>query len=240
MTQASTPASPAAATGAVKLADMDLRIGQPVQLVIEAAQTYKHYTRLIGYVEPDFLMLRVPLENGWAVPMQAGQSLQVRVFSGVSIFDFDSRIQTVLLHPRNFMLLDCPRHIRQTRLREHERVKCDLPVQALQPETGQVIPGEFRVQDLSAGGAALVGPVPLGGIGRPVPLNLRFCLHTTGTKEQVQIDATVQSVQALQNAQGQVTGYHHGLRFGRIDPLIVLLVHELQKPRAASGPATPA
>lgn len=224
MTEPSTPK-----TAALQLADMDLHIGQPVQLVIEAAQTYKYYTRLIGYVEPDFIMLRVPMEKGWAVPLQAGQTLQVRVFSGVSIFDFDSRIQTVLLHPRNFMLLDCPAHIRQTRLREHARMPCDLPVQVLRDGQGSVRGSVCQLRDLSAGGAALFSPVALGAVGQTLLLGLDFALQTTGTQEQLQIEAHVQSVQALQDAQGRVSGHLHGLRFARIEPLIALLVSERHK-----------
>jgi len=231
MTETAKPPTAAPPPTRVQLADMDLRIGQPVQLVIEATQTYKYYTRLIGYVEPDFIMLRVPMENGWAVPLQAGQSLQVRVFSGVSIFDFDSRIQTVLLHPRNFMLLDCPAHIRQTRLRSHERVKCALPVKVLRTGSGASVAADGLCQDLSAGGAAVVTPEPLGAVGDTLLLDLAFSLQTTGTQEHLQIEATLQSVQPLRNAQGQDSGHHHGLRFSRIEPLIALLVNELHKPR---------
>lgn len=39
MTAASTAPAPH------PLADMDLRIGQPVQLILQGPQTYKHYTR---------------------------------------------------------------------------------------------------------------------------------------------------------------------------------------------------
>lgn len=50
-----------------RLSDLDLRIGQTVQLITRRPQPVKHYTRLIGHVEPEYLMLRVPVENGWSV-----------------------------------------------------------------------------------------------------------------------------------------------------------------------------
>ena len=51
------------------LGDMDLRIGQTVQLITRGKHPSKYYTRLIGHVEHEFIMLRVPVENGWAVPL---------------------------------------------------------------------------------------------------------------------------------------------------------------------------
>jgi len=215
----------------VRLADMDLRIGQTVQLITHGPQPSKHYTRLIGHVEPEFIMLRVPVENGWAVPLNEGQVFDVRVFCGVSLYEFQSRLQTLLLHPRNYMLLTCPTQIRETRLRSHERVQCALPVHVLQAPAGQAPLTDFQFQDLSGSGAALVGPQALGEAGQSLELGLDFDLAATGTHEKLVLNADIQSVQAVRNQAGQTAGYHHGVRFRKIDPRILLLVNELQKPR---------
>lgn len=219
-------------TAAIELADMDLRIGQTVQLITQGPKASKHYTRLIGHVEREFIMVRVPVEKGWAVPMEAGQNLSVRVFCGVSLFEFDCRLETVLLHPRNYMLLSCPSHIRQTRLRSHERAKCALPVQVVQAHGAPPSEG-FQFQDISGSGAALLGPVALGEPGASLVLSLSFYLAATDTQECLQLQADIQSVQAVRNQAGQTTGYHHGVRFAQVEPRILLLVYELLKPRAA-------
>lgn len=211
------------------LGDMDLRIGQTVQLITQGKHQSKYYTRLIGYVEHEFIMLRVPMENGWAVPLEAGQAMDVRVFCGVSLYEFESRLETVLLHPRNYMLLSCPSHVRQTRLRAHERAKCALPVQVLQSPRGPVATG-FQFQDLSGGGAALVGPQALGEPGQALEVALDFHLQATDSQERVVFAAEIQSVQALRDQAGQTTGCHHGIRFAHTDPRVLLLVSELLRP----------
>lgn len=218
----------------LRLTDLDLRIGQTVQLITRGPQPAKHYTRLIGHAEPDFLMLRVPVENGWTVTLDEGQSLDVRVFCGVSLYEFESRLQTLLLHPRNYMLLSCPLVVRETRLRSHERAQCALPVRIAQAPSlsGGAMHQGFRFQDLSGSGAALVGPQVLGEVGQSLQIELVFDLAATGTREQLVIGANVQSVQPVRDATGQTTGHLHGIRFHQVEPRILLLVNELQKPQA--------
>lgn len=215
-----------------RLADLNLRIGQTVQLITHGPQPRKYYAPLIGFVEREFIMLRVPLENGWAVQFNEGQSLNVRVFCGVSLFEFESRLQTLLLNPRNYMLLGCPVSIRETRLRSHERAKCALPVRILDAPAALASGSGFQFQDLSGGGAALVGPQPLGESGQHVRLQLDFHLTATDSQEQVTMEADIQSVQPVRNASGQITAYHHGIRFAQVEPRVLLLVSELQKPQS--------
>lgn len=214
-----------------RLGDLDLRIGQTVQLITHGPQPRKYFAPLIGYVEREFIMLRLPIENGWTVQFNEGESLDVRVFCGVSLFEFEVRLQTLLLHPRNFMLLSCPTSLRQTRLRSHERAKCALPVAVLEAPLGVSPEDHCQFHDLSGGGAALVAPEPLGDLGQHLRLQLDFHLAATDTQEEVLLDAEIQSVQPLRNQSGQTTGYQHGVRFAYIEPRILLLVSELQKPQ---------
>lgn len=214
-----------------RLTDMDLRIGQTVQLITHGPQPRKYYTPLIGFVEREFIMVRVPLENGWAVQLTEGELLDVRLFSGVFLYEFQCHLQALLLHPRNYLLLSAPASMRQTRFRSHERAKCALPVQVLQAQTGQTPAEGFQFQDLSGSGAALVGPQALGEPGQRLHVQLDFHLAATGTQESLELVADIQSVQPLRNQSGQATGYHHGIRFLDIDPRILLLVTELQRPQ---------
>lgn len=222
---------------ALRLSNLELRIGQTVQLITHGPHPSKYYTRLIGHADPHFLMLRVPLENGWAVTLKEGQSLDVRVFCGVSLYEFESRLETLLLNPRNYMLLSCPSAIHETRLRSHERVQCNLPVRialAPAPRAGGIEEG-FRFQDLSGSGAALVGPLMLGEPDQSLRVELTFELAATGTQEQLVMGADLQSVQPLRDAAGKISGYLHGIRFHEVEPRILLLVNELQKPYAQSA-----
>jgi c-di-GMP-binding flagellar brake protein YcgR len=214
-----------------KLVDLDLRVGQTVQLITQERQPRKYYTRLIGYVDQEFVMLRVPVENGWSVVLDEGQLLEVRVFCGVALYEFQCRLQALLLNPRNYMLLSYPEHIRQVRFRSHERVQCALPVHIAQAPGELASDKGFQFQDLSGSGAALVGPQALGEAGQPVRLQLDFRLAATDTQEQVMLDAVIQKVQALRDPSGRVTGYHHGVHFEKVEPRILLLVSELLRPQ---------
>jgi len=184
----------------LRLSNLDLRIGQTLQLIAHGPQPAKHYTRLIGFVEQEFLMLRVPVENGWTVTFDEGQRFDVRVFSGVSLFEFETRLQTLL---------------RVTRT-----------------PAGQSEPSAYRLQDLSGSGAALVGPRALGEPGQSLQLGLDFDLAATGTHEELLLGGDIQTVQPLKDASGQVKAYLHGIAFHKVEPRVLLLVYELQKPLA--------
>ncbi len=212
------------------LSGMNLRIGQPVQVLWRGAYEYKHYTRLIGFWEHDYVILRMPMENGWPVPLSNKQTLDVRLFSEVSIFQFSTSVQSVQNHPRNFVILDYPQTVQETRLRSHERVNCQLPVRITHSSIG---PCEgYHFLDLSGSGASLVGPHPLGSVQSAITLELAFELKATGTQECLLLPATVQAVQALPVDSAHTTLYRHGIQFEHIDPRVLLLVHELPRKRS--------
>jgi len=216
----------------LRLSDLDLRVGQTVQLIGYGKKPVKHFTRLIGYAEPDFLMLRVPVENGWTVTFDEGQLFDLRVFCGVSLYEFETRLQALLLHPRDYMLMSWPQKIREKRLRSHERVQCALPVHVLQAPkpADEAQAGAYRFQDLSGRGAALVGPQALGEVGQSLQVKMEFSLASTGTQEELVVGADIQTVQPLRDTSGNSVGFLHGIRFHRVEPCVLLLVSELQKP----------
>lgn len=219
-----------------KLSEMNLSIGQPVQLVLHGAKEYKHYSRLIGFVEPEYVLLRVPTERGWAVELRNGQAAQVRLFSGLSINEFSTYILSFQLHPRYLMILDYPQAVSEQRLREHERVRCQWPVKVTQGPSGSPVHASgFELHDLSGGGAALVGPQPLGDVGQALSVEIAFHLQATDSHEQVPLSATVQTLEVQRASDGTPTAYKYGIKFEKVDARILLFVNELQK--TASGRA---
>ena len=62
-----------------KFADMKFQVGQRVQLIQDGKSTHKHYTNVIGWVENEFLMLRVPQDDGWIVHLSEGMNVEVRL-----------------------------------------------------------------------------------------------------------------------------------------------------------------
>lgn len=214
-----------------KFSDMDLRVGQRVQLIQDSATAHKHYTSVIGYVENEFLMLRVPQEDGWIVHLNEGMNVEVRLFSGLSIFTFKSHINTMLLNPRNYMLLSFPEDIEETPMRAHLRVRTSLPVEILTSPAGESTLNQFHLHDLSGGGASIIGPQKLGAPEEHLKIGLRFDLQSTGKSEHVELEATIQNVEPVhaENKAGTKTDFQHGIKFKETDARVVLLVHELQQ-----------
>jgi c-di-GMP-binding flagellar brake protein YcgR len=209
---------------------MKFQVGQRVQLILEGPNAHKQYTSVIGWVENEFLMLRVPQEDGWVVHIREGMNVEVRLFSGLSIFTFKSRINTLLLNPRNYMLMSFPENILETPMRAHLRVRTSLPLEILQSTAGPNL-GDFHLHDISGGGASVVGPHKLGDVDSPIQLKLRFDLQSTNKSEEVSIAGTIQSVELVHRANQNQSQpeYQHGIRFHEPDARVVLLVHELQQ-----------
>jgi c-di-GMP-binding flagellar brake protein YcgR len=214
-----------------KFADMHFQVGQRVQLILEGPSEHKQYTSVIGWVENEFLMLRVPQEDGWIVHLREGMNVQVRLFSGLSIFTFKSRINTMLLNPRNYMLMSFPEEILESPMRSHLRVRTSLPVEILASTLAGHNLGEFHLHDISGGGTSIVGPRKLGEVDSTVQLRLRFDLQSTGKSEQVDMRGSIQNVELVHRANQTDSSpeYQHGIRFHEPDARVVLLAHELQQ-----------
>jgi hypothetical protein len=191
---------------------MGLRVGQNLQLLRHNPSTYKCYTSLIGYVDREFFLVRLPREAGGAVRFEQGQMLEVRLFSGLSIYSFDSCIESLLLHPRDYMLMTYPGEIREHRLRGHMRVPVKMAID-IKP-AGAAASGlvGYQILDLSGSGALIAGPQPLGQVGGRWLVTLTIQNVTT--------------IQAADQAGGVM--HHHGVKFDTVDPRIALLVHEIQ------------
>ena len=214
-----------------KFSDMHFQVGQRVQLILEGAGEHKQYTSVIGWVENEFLMLRVPQEDGWIVHLREGMGLEVRLFSGLSIFTFKSRVNTLLLNPRNYMLMSFPEEIFETPMRAHLRVRTSLPVEILGSDLAGHNLGDFHLHDISGGGTSVVGPHKLGEVDSQVRLRLRFDLQSTGKSEDAEMVGTIQNVELVHraNQSNSHPEYQHGIRFHEPDARVVLLVHELKQ-----------
>ena len=210
-----------------QLAALGLKIGQTVQIIRHTPLPSKHYTQLIGFVEHEFIILRVPKTDGWPVHFIEGERLTVRAFGGLLIQEFESYLIALLRHPRNYMTLGCPDSVRTAPLRSHERVRCALPVRVVSDAASRAPLEGYSLQDLSGGGAAVVGERAIGAVGDALQVEVEFPLGATNTDETVALSAVIQSVQPLPNPVPDTTGFLHGIQFQRVEPRILLLIHEL-------------
>ncbi len=208
-------------------ADMDLRVGQKMLLMVDWPTPEKYYSQLIGYQEPEFLIFKPPEANGGTVQLALGKNVEVRLFSGVSVFSFKTRVQAFLMHPRNYMLMTFPENIEESRLRAHTRVACDLPA-TLSGLPGSSSAQEVYIKDLSGGGALVLASKALAPVGTAVSLTMALNLQATGQVERMSLAATIRNVLEHKDPHGS-SHFRHGLEFTQPNPKVFLWVHELQQ-----------
>lgn len=201
--------------------DMNLQVGVRLQIMPRhASSPTVQYTSLIGFVADEYLLLQIPHQEGVAVDIAAGTEVALRVFSGVSVFTFDARVEAVLKSPRAFMLLSFPDNIQKVGLRKAVRVKANIPVRIINPATREVMK-EATLSDISLSGALVSTSNPLGATGDTI--HIEFSILVQSQNEEVAI-ATSASVRSVQQAVGTApdggsfyTLYTYGINFLDID-----------------------
>lgn len=180
--------------------DMKLQIGARLQLMPARSQKTTYYSALIGYVAGEYLLLKIPTENGLSVPMQEGEHVTVRVFSGVSVFTFACSIESILLAPRYYMHLSFPKAIQATPLRKAARVRVNLPARiGHAPGTS---PGSALLSDLSITGAFIATEGEAGAPGEKISVAFTFRIQPTNQEVRIEAQATIRSCRPL-NANGK-------------------------------------
>jgi c-di-GMP-binding flagellar brake protein YcgR len=205
----------------IEFEDMNLQVGVRLQIMLKGASVPTVlYTALIGFVSQEYLLLQIPQENGKPVAIPENAAVAIRVFSGVSVFTFDSKVESVTHAPRAFMLLAFPQEIQKVGLRKAIRVKANLPVRILNPVDKEVLK-EATLSDISLSGALVSTSNPLGSTGDTI--SIEFSIRAQPQNQDVTI-RTSASVRSVQQAVGSTpdggsfyTVYTYGINFLDID-----------------------
>lgn len=201
--------------------DMNLQVGVRLQIMLkQATAPTVQYTSLIGFVANDYLLLQIPQQDGQPVDIEQGAEVALRVFSGVSVFTFEAKVEAVLASPRAFLLLSFPANIQKVGLRKAVRVKANIPVRIVNPVDREVIK-EATLSDISLSGALVSTSNPLGGAGDTI--HIEFSILVQSQNSDVPI-ATTASIRSVQQAVGTApdggsfyTVYTYGINFLDID-----------------------
>ncbi|APW38153.1 hypothetical protein RD110_13885 [Rhodoferax koreense] len=205
----------------IEFEDMNLQIGVRLQIMLsEVSNPTVHYTTLIGFVSGEYLLLKIPQENDKPVAMKNGDPVVIRVFSGVSVYTFSSKVQAIQHAPYASMYLDFPGAIQKVGLRKAVRVKANLPVK-IKSATDPNVFKMATLSDISLTGALVSTARPLGGAGDTI--NIEFSLRDQTSNQDVTI-ATTASIRSVQQSAGSTedgasfhTVYSHGINFHDID-----------------------
>lgn len=189
--------------------------GEIVQLQSLAAGTKETYSvRLVGYSKGRSLLTTVPEAGGKLLPISDGQTFEARIFSGLVIGTFSTRVLKVQLAPYPYLHLAYPAGVHAMRLRKAMRAAVELEAGIYDKQGGSLI-ATGLINDISVGGARLLVDKPVGRKDETVYLG--FKAQVGDIEEAVQVAAVVRSVVADTGPDGQPRNVY-GLQFETLNP----------------------
>ena len=206
------------AAGNVSFEDMNLQVGTRLQLITHGVTRNEYFSSLIGYETNRYIFIRMPQKEGFAVPLKVATKVDVRIFSGVSIFTFTSMVEYIYNTPRIFVELAFPGQIRMIPLRKDIRINITIPVTVLRVNNKPLgTPLSVSALDLSVTGTMIASDTAFGVVGDNV--NISFPLRNVATNE----DAVIDVVGTIRNRRDDVdsagkTVYRHGVLFQELRP----------------------
>lgn len=202
--------------------DMQLAVGDRLQVQVPAhLKVPRTYVRLIGHHDKKSLVVTAPMHKGARVPLIDNELLVVRAFTRQSAFLFNCAVLRVCRLPFDYLHLSFPTEIKGTVIRKATRVRAAVPVEVVGGSAEH--PGGSVMENISASGALVIAPAPLGNKGDA--LRLRFTLEVHGCPSDVELDARLRYLDLSSEANdlGDVT-YQHGFEFENPEiPMLMLL-----------------
>lgn len=176
---------------------MALAVEGRVQLLVSReGQHYGHFSTLVGYVRDEYLLVRVPYANGLPIVLYEGETVSVRVFSGVDVHVFDVDVTHVWNLQLGCVQLDFPREIRTTALRREIRVKVALPARVHSDAVGTPLAATLR--NISVAGALVETQQPLGDIATRV--QIEFAATTADMASEFAAAGTIRNARERKSA----------------------------------------
>jgi c-di-GMP-binding flagellar brake protein YcgR len=196
---------------------MNLQVGTRLQLITHRRiKPVQYFSALIGYVKDEYIIFRIPTENGAPIALAEGERLTIRVFSGVKVCSFACTVERVFGRPLLYVHVSFPKTIQGTSLRTAMRVKVDLRAHLSGSGThGSPLP--CTILNLSVSGALVVSTSRL-----PVDekqIMLQFSLKAPPDDQEVRIcaRAAIRNVNASKAADESEV-FTYGMQFLDLDP----------------------
>ncbi|ULX53726.1 hypothetical protein A9P79_17355 [Cupriavidus taiwanensis] len=171
---------------------LGLQVGTLLHVKLDGEAARPAASRLIGFIEQG-LFITWPQLGGRDLPLQAGDGVVLRGFSGQAIHSFTSTITAVCRSPFRYLVLSAPVQQHATPVRKAARVPTRLAAYLTEPGDDDGIGiGAARLSllsDLSTGGALVQTTSPAPAPGSRV--RLRFNLRTASLDSEVVIDGWV-------------------------------------------------
>lgn len=171
---------------------LGLQVGTLLHIKLEGEAARAAASRLIGFIEQG-LFVTWPQLGGRDLPLQAGDVVLLRGFSGQAIHSFTSTITAVCRSPFRYLVLSAPAQQQALPVRAAARVPTRLAAFLTEPgEDDGIDNGAARLallSDLSTGGALVQTTAPSPAPGSRV--RLRFQLRAASFDSEVTVDGWV-------------------------------------------------
>lgn len=209
---------------------MNLQVATRFQFFLHRdAKPVQYFSTLIGYVKDEYLLVKIPFENGAAVSLREGEKLTVRIFSGVNVCSFDCTVMRVFLHPFFYVHLTFPTLIQGTSLRMAMRVKVRIPARlCTTANAAESAARTVLLTNLSVGGALIECGQDLGRTPDTVFLSFKLASH------QGEQEVLVNTRMAIRNASVRKASadepndtYTYGVQFVELDPAHQVMLQNL-------------
>ena len=149
---------------------LDIAIGTRMMLSLPGAFE-NDQVELVGLVQGDFLILRMPLVQGLRARFAAGEPVVMRYLARGAIYGFTSSVLCSATRPCFLLFIAFPEVLEQLELREHRRVNCLLPV--TMRAGGAVI--DAIMLDISLGGCQVA--LDVGETAKALAVGVHVELH---------------------------------------------------------------
>ncbi|WP_342117943.1 flagellar brake protein [Pseudoduganella sp. OTU4001] len=205
---------------------MNLQVGGRIQLITHRTlRPVQHFSTVIGWVKDEYMIVKIPQENGMPIAISEGDKLTVRVFSGVNVCSFSTVVQRVFLRPLMYAHVSFPTDIQGTSLRAAMRVKVDIPAQMIRDDGHHA--SVFLV-NLSVSGALVESATPVGRDGDLVQLDFTLLAPPDNRQVVIHTPALIRnaSVAQSQKMEGKDV-FSYGVQFTNLDPAHFTLLQNL-------------
>lgn len=197
---------------------MNLQVGTRLQFITHRTlRPIQHFSTVIGWIKDEYLIVKIPMDQGAPIALREGDKITLRVFSGVNVCSFSAVVERVFGRPLMYAHVTFPVEIQGTNLRTAMRVKVDIPAHV----KGEEFELSGFLVNLSVSGALLESKRQLPEEAQHV--TVQFTLLTEPDKRQVMISTKA----AIRNVNGAEGKFAYGLQFVDLDPAHYMMLQNL-------------
>jgi len=205
----SLPRIAALPTRAYRFEDLRLQVDHRLQIEPPDLRMGDHfYTKLLGFFKGGSLIVKLPTAWNGKAPLNEGDTVTVRGFSGRIAYAFSADILKIRYAPYPYCHLSFPTAIQGAEIRKAVRVKVNIPARMINPRLSADNAIDATISDLSAMGVQVDSTAIPGVAGDSISLAFRYWLQPNDYEVNFTATGVIQSAQPNDDATGWQCGIH--------------------------------